>query len=203
MKATEILGKIKETLGIELSEQIALAEMKLENGTVLEAEEFAEKQEVFIKTDEDKVPLPEGLYELEDGRTLVVIEEGLIDSIKSESETDMNEENQVVAEDQEEKQEMGYATKEELNEVKSMIEEIKAMIEDKSEEPVQEEMSEVEEVTETEEKEELKEELSKPAAEPIKHSPEGEAATKQHLYAQSRATTTFDRVLSKISNINN
>lgn len=201
MKATEILTKIKETLGVELSEQVVLAEMKLENGTVLEAEEFAEKQEVFIKTDEDKVPLPEGLYELEDGRTLVVIEEGLIDSIKSESETDMNEENQVVAEEQEEKQEMGYATKEELNEVKSMIEEIKAMIEDKGEEPVQEEMSEVE-VTETEEKEELKEELSKPAAEPIKHSPESEVSTKQHLYAQSRATTTFDRVFNKISNIN-
>jgi BMFP domain-containing protein YqiC len=204
MKATEILEKIKEALGIELSEEVTLAEMKLENGTVLEAEEFAEKQEVFIKTEDEKVPLPEGLYELEDGRTLVVIEEGLIDSIKSESETDMNEVNQVVAEEQEEKQEMGYATKEELNEVKSMIEEIKAMIEDKAEEPA-EEMSEVEveaEAVEAEEKAELKEELSKPAAEPMKHSPESDTQSKQHLYAQSRATTTFDRVLSKISNIN-
>ena len=115
MKATEVIDKIKNVLGIELSEEIQLAEMKLANGTVIEAENFASDNEVFIKTEDDKVPLPEGLYELEDGRTLVVIDEGLINDIKSENQKDMTEKEQVVAEEQpQEKEEMGYATKEEL-----------------------------------------------------------------------------------------
>ena len=70
MKATEILGKIKNILGVELSEKVSLEEMQLENGTVIEAEEFAPEKEVFIKSDEEKIPLPQGLYQLEDGRTL-------------------------------------------------------------------------------------------------------------------------------------
>ena len=38
MKATEILNQVKNLLGVELSESdIQLAELKLENGTVLEA----------------------------------------------------------------------------------------------------------------------------------------------------------------------
>lgn len=210
MKATEVIDKIKNVLGIELAEEIMLAEMKLANGTVIEAEEFAAENEVFIKTEDDKVPLPEGLYELEDGRTLVVIDEGLINDIKSENKEDMIEKEQVVAEEQpqEEKEEMGYATKEELNEVKSMIEEIKAMIEDKDKEPEEMSAEEVEvqseDVTaEVTEEQELKEELSKPATAPIKHSPESEVEVKQHLYAQSRPMTTADRVLQRIANIKN
>ena len=41
MKATEILNEIKNVLGIELSEEsVALAVMKLENGTEIESESF-------------------------------------------------------------------------------------------------------------------------------------------------------------------
>ena len=41
MKATEILNQVKNLLGVELSESdIQLAELKLENGTVLEADAF-------------------------------------------------------------------------------------------------------------------------------------------------------------------
>lgn len=209
MKATEVIDKIKNVLGIELSEEIQLAEMKLANGTVIEAENFASDNEVFIKTEDDKVPLPEGLYELEDGRTLVVIDEGLINDIKSEKQEDMTEKEQVVAEEQpQEKEEMGYATKEELNEVKSMIEEIKAMIHDKDKEPEEMSAKDVEvnseDVTaEVTEQQELKEELSKPASAPIKHSPNAEVEVKQHLYAQRRPMTTADRVMQKIANIKN
>jgi hypothetical protein len=156
---------------------------------------------VFIKTEDEKVPLPEGLYELEDGRQLIVVDEGIINEIKSIQE-DMSE--NLEQDPQEEKQEMGYATKEELNEVKSVVEEIKAMIE-KMEEP-KEEPAEVEveaEAVQPTEEQELKEELSKPAAEPMKHSPEATTKRKQNLYAQGRAVTTFDIVLNKISNINN
>lgn len=181
--------------------EIKLEEMELENGTVLEAEKFEKGSEVFIKTEDEKVALPEGIYDLADGNKLIVVEEGVIDEIKSEIETDMSEEieNQVeetVLEEKEESQEMSYATKEELAEVKEMVEEIKAMLE-----PKEEEMSAQAE-EQIEEAEELKEELSKPAAEAIKHSPEAETKSRMNLYAQSRAATTFDRVLEKISNIN-
>lgn len=203
MKATEILNSITDMLN--LSTEVQLEEMKLANGTLLESEHFQADEEVFIKTEDEKVPLPEGLYDLEDGRQLIVVDEGIINEIKSIQE-DMSE--NLEQNPEEEKQEMGYATKEELNEVKSVVEEIKAMIE-KMEEPKEEpkeEPAEVEveaEAVQPTEEQELKEELSKPAAEPMKHSPEASTKRKQNLYAQGRAVTTFDRVLNKISNINN
>lgn len=206
MKATEVLSKIKNILGVELSEMVKLEECQLENGTILEAEKFESDQEVFIKSDEESIPLPVGMYELEDGRKLIVVDEGIINEIKSEE--DMSD--KVENLEEEGKEEMGYATKEELNEVKSVVEEIKAMIQEmtQGEEPKEEEMSaeEVEVIAEElqqveEEVKELKEELSKPAAEPIKHSPESETENKQMLYSQNRPQTTADRVFAAISNI--
>jgi predicted ribosome-associated RNA-binding protein Tma20 len=198
MKATEILGKIKNILGVELTEKVSLEEMQLENGTIIEAEEFAPDREVFIKSDEEKIPLPQGLYQLEDGRTLVVIDEGLINEIKEESKEEVMSEKEEVLEEQEEdkKEEMQYATREELAEVKEMIEEIKMMI------GKDEEKEEVE-ATQVEETQELKKELSKPAVEPIKHSPEAEVKKKQMTYSKNRPMSTLDVVMSRIANINN
>jgi len=197
MKATEVLKKAKELLSIE-TEEVKLATATLENGTIIEAESFAAGQEVFIVTPDEKVALPVGDYTLEDGNVLMVKEEGIIDSIgaaqeeEEPSEESLNEETEL----EEDKEEMGYATKEELAEVKSMIEEIKAMIKDK------EEMSE--EVSEEEVKEELSEEIKEELSEipKVKHNPEKEEDRNLNLFAQKRATTTYDRVLSKISKIN-
>lgn len=181
----EMLKEIKSVLGIELSQEVVetkLAQMMLENGTVLEAEEFAPEFEVFIVTEEDKIALPVGEYALEDGRILVVETEGLIKEIKEVSGEEVEEEvieEEMAAED--------YATKSELAELKSMIEEIKAMLKPK------EEMSEVEEL--------VKEELSKPAAAPIKHSPEAEVAKKQIVFGANRPQSTKDTVMSRIANI--
>lgn len=202
MKNTDVLSQLKTLLGME----VKLEEMELSNGTVIEAEKFEKGQEVFIKTEDEKVALPEGIYDLADGKKLIVVEEGLIDEIKSETEEDMNnQENAVLEEEKDEKQEMQYATKEELGEVKEMVEEIKAMIEAEHTPDHNEEMSKevvAEEVKA--EQEELKEELSKPAAQAIKHSPEARAKRGgTNLYAQKRTMSTFDRVLNKISQINN
>lgn len=200
MKATEILNNITNLLN--LSVQVELEEMKLENGTVIEAEKFEAEQEVFIKTDDEKVPLPVGMYTLEDGKQLVVVDEGIINEIKSQIEESMAEEQVLEQDPQEEKEEMGYATKEELAEVQSVVEEIKAMIEEMKQSPKEEEMSE--QVAELDvEAEELKEELSKPATQPIKHSPEAETRRATSLYSQSRTPNTLDRVMSKIANIKN
>jgi hypothetical protein len=194
MKATEILSKIKTYLGedtadivenIEQSQVVELAQAKLENGTVLEAEAFESGNEIFILTDDEKVALPIGEYTMEDGQILVVSEEGIIGEIKSESQ---EEEEVEASEEVEELEEVEaeYATKEELAEVRSLVEEIKQMIEKK------EEMSEVEE--------QVKEELSEtPATEAITHNPEPKQKVSLK-YAQNRKQSTFDKVMSKIVN---
>ena len=151
MKATEILSKIKTYLGedtadivenIEQSQVVELAQAKLDNGTVLEAEAFEAGKEIFILTDDEKVAVPVGEYQMEDGQILVVSEEGLIGEIKSAEQEEEVEASEEVSEETEleEEVEAKYATKEELAEVKSLVEEIKAMIEKK------EEMSEVESI---------------------------------------------------------
>lgn len=189
-KAKDMLNEIKSLLGVELSEEqeIVLAKLNLENGTVLESEDFNSGSEVFILTEDESVALPVGEYKLEDGRILEVAEEGIIAEIKAEKEEEESEE-----EKPEEKEEMGYATKEELAEVVSMVEEIKSMIEKMGEPKEEEKMSE--------ESEDLKEELSQAAAEPLAHSPEQVTERKFNLYSQNRPTNTTDLVLQKIANI--
>jgi len=196
MKATDMLNKVKEVLGVELNEEtqeVKLAQATLENGTVIESENFAAGSEVFIVTEDEKVALPVGEYTLEDGEILKVEEEGIIASIGAAEEAP---EEEVEAAEEEE---MGYATKQDLAEVKEMIEEIKQMIEPK------EEMSE--EVSEEEVKEELneevKEELSaveEPVAK-VTHNPEIQNKVNLNVYGQKREMNTMDRVFSKIANI--
>ena len=201
MKATEILNKIKGIVGVELAEEsVNLAEMKLENGTVLVAEEFKAGEAIFIKSEEEQIALPVGEYKLENEMILVVKEEGLISEIKEvEAEKEEEEKEEVEAADHkdEEKEEMRYVTKEEFNKA---VDEIKAMIDKMGKD--KEEMSEE---TATEEvKEELQEtELSatkEEAVEPIKHNPETEQNKKgKFLFGQKRTETTMDRVFSKIA----
>ena len=203
MKATEMLNKVKDLLGVELSEEVKLEQMNLENGTVLEADAFEVGNEVFIVNEEDRIALPVGDYVLENGQILVVEEEGLIKEIKSEN----NEEEEIEVEAEEEKkEEMGYATKEELAEVKSMIEEIKAMLEPKEEKEEKEEMSE--EVKQelssdvvNEIPEEVKQELSEPAAEPINTNVEVSKTEVKFNIASKRKMSTLDRVMSKINKL--
>ena len=192
MKATEILSKAKELLSIE-SEEVKLAQATLENGTVIEADEFAEGKEVFIVTEDERVALPVGDYKLEDGQALIVAEEGIIASIGAEEEApeEASVEEEVEAAE-EEKEEMSYATKEDLAEVKSMIDEIKAMIDKKDELSVEETVENI--------VEEVKEELSE--VEKVNHNPEAEANKELNLYAQKRSATTLDRVLAKMNNFN-
>ena len=70
MNTNQILNKVRTLLGME----VKLEQMKLMDGvTVIEAESFEPEMEVFVVTeDEQKIPLPMGEYETEDGRILVV-----------------------------------------------------------------------------------------------------------------------------------
>ena len=196
-----MLNKVKELVGVEASEEtqeVKLAQATLENGTVIESEDFAIGSEVFIVTDDEKVALPVGEYTLEDGEQLKVEEEGIIAAIGQPEEAPAEEEVEAA---EEEKEEMGYATKEELAEVKSMIEEIKAMIE-KDKEEMSEEETDKEELSKQEE--EVKEEVAEEVQlEKVTHNPEAEPQREMKLYGQKRELTTADRVFAKISNIKN
>ena len=199
MKSQETLGKIMELLNLQ--DEVKLESMKLENGTTIEAEAFEANQEVFIVTEEDeKIALPVGEYTLEDGRILVVAEEGIIAEVRAEEEEAPEEapaqEEEVVEEveqaEEEPKEEMSYATKEELSaaveEMKAMIEEIKAMMSPKEEE----EMA-AEEVKE----EEVDLSADEPAAKPIKHSPDTKLADMQK-FSKGARKDTLSRIFDKL-----
>ena len=76
-----MLNQIKTLLNIE----VILEEQKLENGTLVEAESFEKGKEIFIKTDDEKVAMPVGEYLLQDGRLVVVAEEGIIGDVREVS----------------------------------------------------------------------------------------------------------------------
>ena len=209
MNTNDMISKIKDVLN--LSEEVKLEQQALENGTVLEAEAFEAGNEVFIVTEDEKVAVPVGEYELEDGKILVVAEEGLIAEIKEAGAEEAPEEEVEATEDvvleEEEKEEMGYATKEELAEVKSMIEEIKAMLEPKEDlstdelgNLVTEELCKHEKVELSEVPEEVQAELNEPAAEPIKANPEVKENLSKFSISQNRRMSTLDRVMAKFNN---
>lgn len=196
-----MLNKVKEVLGVELAEEpkkVELAQAELENGTVIESEDFSEGSEVFIVTEDEKVPLPVGSYKLVDGESLIVEEEGIIKSIGKVEEEEVEEE---VEAEEEKKEEMNYATKEELEEVKKMVEEIKMAILPKEEEMSEEAANQVKsEETTTKtvyaEKDE-KQELEK--VEKVNHNPESESKPNLNLHGQNRSATTLDRIMSKLA----
>ena len=177
---------------LNLQDEVKLESMKLENGTTIEAEAFEANQEVFIVTEEDeKIALPIGEYTLEDGRILVVAEEGIIAEVReAEEEAPAQEEAPEVEEveqaEEEPKEEMSYATKEELSaaveEMKAMIEEIKAMMSPKEEEMAAEEVD-----------------LSadEPAAKPIKHSPDTKPV-EMHQFSKGAKGDTLSRIFNKL-----
>lgn len=172
MKAIDMLNQIKETLGIELSDQkVELARMTLENGTEIEAESFESGQQVFIVSDsEDSVPLPIGEYTLDSGEKLSVTEEGIIGEIKEAGSEEPAEEeaSEVEASEddaaekvksEETTHKVVYATKEEVENLSSMITEIKTMLEAKEAPAVEENVNDIE--------------LAAEAVEEISHNPEG------------------------------
>ena len=129
--------------------KVEMANMRLANGVVLEAESFEAGQNVFLLgEDDEKVAAPVGEHELEDGRILVIVEEGVIAEIREavEEEAPAEEEVEVEQAAEEEEVEMNYVTKEEfesaIGEVKEMIAAMMPQEEEmSSEEPTEVEMS--------------------------------------------------------------
>ena len=195
MKATDLLEKIKTLL----SAKVNLAEMTLENGTILEAESFATGESVFIKTDDDRVALPIGEYTLEDGRMLIVEEEGIIAEIKEETaEMPAEELAEVEVEVEPESYDSPKAAEQVEDVLQAVVEAIAPEIE-KIQEEVAEMKRQLEEVKmEYKKKEEMA--AQTPAAKPKKHSPEATKTVTPTKLATRRPATTMDIVMQKLNN---
>jgi hypothetical protein len=197
-----VINQIKELLGME----VKLGTMKLSDGvTVLEAEVFEAGAEVFIVAEDQKIALPVGEYELEDGRMLIVSQEGIISEIKdaqmAQEEAPMEQpEVEVEVEAEAEapkdiKKTVESIVKEtffsEMEALKIENEELKAKLEMFSKvEPTAEVVTE--ETTE-ENKVEL-EEVS-----PITFNPENVNKSETFKYATKRTRSTMDAILEKLN----
>ncbi len=195
-----MINDIKNLLGIELSEDktndtaevVELATAKLENGATIEAEAMSAGNDVFIVTDDEKVPLPDGTYTLESSEVLVA-KDGKIVSIGEEKEEASEDVEAELEEDDKDDMKKHYATKEELAEVKKLVEEIKKMVEDKKEKMSKQE----------EENAELKQQLSEAAAKPIVHKPEAKTELKNLLNINKQKNSTYSRVLENFEKFKN
>jgi hypothetical protein len=192
MKSNTILNKVSELLGME----VKLETMKLDdNVTVIEAEAFEADNEVVVVTeDEQKIPLPVGNYNLEDGRVLVVAEEGLIAEVKEKEEEVAVEEEVEVEKDEPMEEEMSDApTKEVKKTIESVVKETF--------------FSEMEALKK--ENEELKAKLSgnvevelaseEPTVDPISFNPENVQKIENVKLASKRERSIMDSILEKIN----
>jgi len=192
MKANQMLNEIKTLLNIE----VKLMEMKLENGTIVSAEAFEKGNEIFIVTDDEKVAMPVGEYILEDGKLLVVEEEGMIADMREVSDEAPAKEEETEDLEEEEKKEMEEeADVADWKGMEKRIQNLEDAIADLKKDKVEAEDEKEEEVEMTEE---VKEELS--AVKPIKHNPEAKAPQKTQVqFGKGQFNTTLDRVLSKLN----
>ncbi len=188
---TSVINQIKTLLGME----VKLETMKLMDGiTIFEADTFETDKEVFIVTeDEQKIPVPIGEYELEDGRILVVEVEGIILEIK-----EVATEEEVVEETPEVEEEVeAQATPSAKKTIESVVKEtFFAEIEKLTQENIElkaqlEKLSKVDEVTtEVTELADVK---------PIAFNPENTNEVEHFQYGSKRPRTMMDSILEKIN----
>ena len=182
-----VINEIKTLLGMDVN----LAQMKLMDGvTVLEADAFEMDNAVFIVNGEEKIPVPVGEYELEDGMILVVSVEGIIAEIKEP----MAEE--PKAEEPEAEVEVIVEAQAETATPKRIVESVSKEMFFAEIEKLRTEIAELKLA-----KEVVKEELSSDVVvEPLTHSPEVKNEVKLNKLSPNRQMTTQDIVMSKLFN---
>jgi hypothetical protein len=186
-----LINQIKTLLGME----VKLEQMMLADGvTVLEADAFEPEMEIVIVTEDDqKIPVPVGEYEMEDGRILVVENEGIISEMKEmETEVEAPEVEEEVVVETEKKEEMETAKAAPKKTIESVVKEtffaeIEAL---KTEnETLKAELAKINEVKETE--------LSE--VKPISFNPENNNPVEITRLAPKKPRTIMDSVLDKLN----
>lgn len=201
-----LLNKARVLLGLE----VKLEQMKLDNGATLEAEVFEAGAEIFVVADEERVAVPVGEYETEDGMMIIVSEEGIIAEIKeAEAEAEVEEEAVEETEAEEvEEEELSTETASPKKIVKSISEEMFFSEIEKLRTEINElKLSKTEVVAEevvvelSEEVKEEKVELSAEEVEGISHNPENVSDKKElNLYSQKGNKNTLrSRIFNKIN----
>ncbi len=175
--------------------EVKLEQMKLMDGvTVLEADIFEAGNEVFIVTeDEQKIPLPVGEYEFEDGRMLIVVEEGMISEVKEKEMEEPEVEVEVETEKKEEMETEKPTAKKTIESVvkETFFSEIEKLKEEN--ETLKAELSKLKEV---------KEEVTLSTDEevkPISFNPENENKVETIRIASKRERTMMDSILEKLN----
>ena len=181
---------------------VKLETIKLIDGiTIFEADTFEAEKEVFIVTeDEQKIPVPVGDYELEDGRLLVVTEEGLIAEIK-----EAKDEEEVVEEEAKSEEEGGYKDdekeeKEEIKAKKTIESVVKETFFSELEKLQQENIelkSKLEELTKVDAVATEATELNE--VKPITYNPENTNEVEHFQYASKRPRSIMDSIIEKIN----
>jgi phosphoribosylformylglycinamidine (FGAM) synthase PurS component len=190
MNPKETLKKVKTLLGVE----VALEQMKLDNGTIIEAEVFEAENDVFIVNDDEKIALPVGQYTLEDGKILIVETEGVISEIKeAEAEEEETPAEEAAPEAATEPEMEAQPT------AKKVIESISKEMFFEEIEKLRSEIAEIK-LSKIEATEEVKEVELSEEANPIIHNPEVKIEKEINLFAQKRPQTTKDRVFNKLFN---
>ena len=195
MNTNQTLNKVRTLLGIE----VKLEQMKLDNGAILEAEVFEVGAEIFVVADEERVAVPVGEYQVEDGSTIVVAEEGVIGEIKeagAEEEAPAEEEEAPVEEE---------VVEEDLSETatpKKVVESISKETFFSEIEKLRNEINELKLAkVEVKVEEEVSVELSVDEVEGISHNPENETSKKElNLYSQKGKNNTINRIFNKLNN---
>lgn len=200
MNEKSILNKVRTLLGLE----VKLETMRLSDGvSMLEAEVFEAGQPVFILTeDEQRIALPIGDYELEDGRILVVIEEGVIADVREAAEPEVEveveaPEAEMPAEEEMTQEPAAPTAKKIIESVtkESFFSEIEALKKENEELKAQLELSKTE-VAEEVAPVELSEEPK-----PISFNPENETKVEAFKLSKNRTRSTMDSILEKFNNI--
>jgi hypothetical protein len=194
MNTNQILNKVRVLLGME----VKLETMKLADGvTVLEAEAFEPEMEVFVLTeDEQKIPVPVGEYELEDGRILVIEAEGIVKEVKEKMEEEPMEEEPTVEVEVEAKETSAPTPKKTIESVvkESFFSEIEDL--KKENETLKAELSKL--TTPKDETETLEVELSE-EPKPIAFNPENTNPVERVRIASKRERSIMDSVLERLN----
>ena len=96
MNFKEVVKKICVALNIE----VKLEQAKLQDGvTIVEADSFESGESIVVVTEDDqRIPLPMGEYVMENGMTIVVVEEGIISEVKEMEQPEQETEIEIEAE---------------------------------------------------------------------------------------------------------
>ena len=181
MNAKEKLLKLKKVLlGEEEKPKEELERLPLQGGEIIV--EIEGDRINVVGEDDQLIPAPEGQHTLEDGRVVIVEEEGIIAKIKQpEEEVEAEEKPKEEVEMEQEQKQPEYVSKSDFDALASKIETLLA----KQEEPAKVELEAVE----------LEE-----APQKVKHSPEKNNKPELIKFAKSAKPNTKSLIYQKLFN---